>query len=99
MDCFTLCSKVNTIQKIMKFHLIYVVVSGGHLRICELLMKEGASAVASSADGGTPLHYLVRIPWDPVHSPKVFSPLLIKQMGDVNSILNQQEESPLHQGI
>lgn len=68
------------------------------MRICELLMKEGGSVIASSSDGGTPLHYLVRIPWDPVNSPKVFSPVLIKQMGDVNTILNQQEESPLHQG-
>ena len=79
--------------------LFIVAVSGGHLRVCELLMKEGASVTASSSDGGTPLHYLVRIPWDPVNSPKVFSPLLIKQMGDVNAVLNQQEESPLHQGI
>ncbi len=68
------------------------------MRICELLMKEGASPVAASSDGGTPLHYLVRIPWDPVNSPKVFSPLLVKQIGDVNVLLNRQDESPLHQG-
>lgn len=71
--------------------------SNGHIRICELLLKEGASSVAASTDGTTPLHYLARMPWDPVVSPRVFG-LALKSTVNINAV-NFQEETPLHQGL